>query len=574
MNHSALSSLDPRPSFRARASRATRRGLALAALLAAAGAGQSARAQAPAATAVNARIASVTVYAHGALVQRRGELPGGNGHYVIEGLPAQLDASSVRVRTNAGVISKVEAHQRVRPRASNARVQELNDALRAAERELQGVDDQMRVQDLLEAHVTRLLEREREAHRAEIDSGRPNTESWQASYEFAQRRLNEGRTAKRTLAWQAEDLKTRIADLQRQIGDATGNAVQVHDVHFSLSGVQSGPVRFELDAFLHGAGWNPLYDLRADGQLKNVGLEARASVRNSTGEDWSEVELLLSTAQPHRGAQGPDPIPQWVGVLEPGEAPRQSKTRDSFFLGRTETAAAAGAPALDQVEEVTQEASGLSVRYRLPRPETVQSRDAATEVLITSLALPLQAERVCVPALDTTVWMRGKAKNASEWTFLPGRTSVYFGADFVGNGWMDIVRPNEEIALHLGPDQGISVERIQLEGQRKDPGFMSSKQSLVEGWKITIENMSAAAANADGSVDVIVREVLPRSRDSRVTVSLEEAKPEPSKDARWTKEREEQGFLTWVVRVPKGGKSEITWRSRIAYPEKVELQRF
>jgi uncharacterized protein (TIGR02231 family) len=214
------------------------------------------------------------------------------------------------------------------------------------------------------------------------------------------------------------------------------------------------------------------------------------------------------------------------------------------------------------------------VRYRLPRPETVQSRDAATDVLITSLKLPLQSERVCVPALDTTVWMRGKAKNQSEWTFLPGRTSVYFGADFVGNGWMDIVRPNEEIALHLGPDQGISVERLQLEGQRKDPGFMSSKQALVEGWKITIENLAAAAANPDGSVDVIVREVLPRSRDSRVTVSLEETKPELSKDARWAKEREEQGFLTWVVRVPKGAKSEIVWRSRIAYPEKVELERY
>src|SRR5206468_9066252 len=78
------------------------------------------------------------------------------------------------------------------------------------------------------------------------------------------------------------------------------------------------------------------------------------------------------------------------------------------------------------------ESQGLSVHFKLAKKETVQSRDEPTTVLVGTGELSIAPERVCVPALDTTVWLRARAKNTSPWVLLPGSAAVFFGADYLG----------------------------------------------------------------------------------------------------------------------------------------------
>jgi hypothetical protein len=72
---------------------------------------------------------------------------------------------------------------------------------------------------------------------------------------------------------------------------------------------------------------------------------------------------------------------------------------------------------------------------------------------------------------------------------------------------------------------------------------------------------------------LIVREALPRATDDRIQVELADAKPEPSADERWKKDRAEQGIVTWVVRVPRGAETAITWRLKISFPEGSRITR-
>jgi uncharacterized protein (TIGR02231 family) len=58
-----------------------------------------------------------------------------------------------------------------------------------------------------------------------------------------------------------------------------------------------------LPTVVSGASWTPLYDLRAKistspKEPSTVSLHYRASISQSTGEDWSNVSLTLSTASP------------------------------------------------------------------------------------------------------------------------------------------------------------------------------------------------------------------------------------------------------------------------------------
>jgi uncharacterized protein (TIGR02231 family) len=337
----------------------------------------------------------------------------------------------------------------------------------------------------------------------------------------------------------------------------------------------------DIEYRVGNAGWAPQYDLRAASDGKSVDLSYRAQVWQQSGEDWTDAEIALSTAQPQIGAQGPDPQPIKLRLFDP-------KDRRPAPTGRAEGKDLRGlgylsddkvAPATDMAAEAAPrpfasiESQGLSVRFRLARKETIESRDAPTNVLIGQAKLDATPEYFATPSLSTSVWLRGKTKNTSVWTLLPGRASVYFGADFIGHAQLAAVQPGEEFTLHLGPDPALTIERKQIEDLKKAPGVFGSKTTQVEGWRIHIKNSGAAATGPDGKATIFVREALPQSSDDRIKVELSESTPQPSVAARWKQERDEQGLLTWVLSVPKNGEADIVWQSKVSFPEGTQVLR-
>jgi hypothetical protein len=107
----------------------------------------------------------------------------------------------------------------------------------------------------------------------------------------------------------------------------------------------------------------------------------------------------------------------------------------------------------------------------------------------------------------------------------------------------------------------------------KGPGFLSSRAEKIEGWRVHVENHGAVATRANGAVSVIVREVLPRSRDERIEVELSKCEPKVSKDERWKQDLDEKSIHTWVLDVPKGGATDLVWQATISYPKGAELVR-
>jgi len=518
------------------------------------------------------RIEDVTVYANTALVHRAGAL-NGSGSYVLRGLPFTLDPATIRVRSDKGAIVSVEVRPRTQEVAPSERVEALRQRLDVARTELRVANDVAAVADGLAKHLAGLMEVQQGAQREDVRAGRPSIEAWEASWTFAAKKLADVRAAQRDAQAQVAAKERVVQELERELGRLqAGGSVPVQDVLVSLEG--DGASRLDVEYLVSGAGWRPLYELRCASDLAQVDLTYRAEVHQASGEDWEAVSLALSTAQPHRGAQGPEPEPVWLSLWKPapsGRAPASVAAERLSSLGYSVDQAvdrkAVGKDAGDAESFATVDAQGLSVRFQLPRRETVQSREQPTSVLVGQSELAVDVERTCVPAIDPTVWMRGRTKNTSMWTLLPGLASVFLGQDFLGRAQVDLVQPGQELTLHLGADPHVTVERTRTQDLEKGPGFLSSRASKVEGWRIHMENHGAPTRAADGSVDVIVREVLPRSSDERLEVELTGEQPRTSTDERWKQDRDEKGILTWVVRVPKNGSTDIVWESTVSYPK-------
>jgi uncharacterized protein (TIGR02231 family) len=533
---------------------------------------------------LDSKIVEVTVYGGSASVRRRASLPAAGGKVVLAGLPAALDPESVRVRCEGGEVIGVETRDRVQRSVPDARLAELAARVKERQRALAVLEDERSVMSAMSGHVQRLLAQEEEIHAGEVRNGRPDPESWKANMDFLRRELGDLAREGREQDWRLEEARVALAEAETALGAMRGGAgVRVRDVLVDVLDAQADGGVLEVEYVVGNAGWHPLYDLRAKKDLSGVELVYRARVWQQSGEDWKEAAILLSTAQPQRGAQGPDPLARWVSLFDPrgralarasgAEAPADKDSGDRRASKQAQRPAAGGPTSPGPGEPVfaAVQSEGLSVRFRLARTETIESRPQPTTVLIGRKDLAIAPEHYVVPELDLTVWLRAKAKNTSEWVMLPGRASVYFGADFVGQAELEAVQVGQELVLHLGADPGLTVTRTETEDLLDQPGVFGSKTTRKRAWKIAVANHGAFSAARDGAVDVIVHEVLPKATDDRIDVSIRKAAPALREDERWKKEREERGVLTWVLRVPRGATQTIELATSIAYPEDLEL---
>ena len=500
-------------------------------------------------TPLTAPISEVVVYGSAARVQRGTELPGG-GLFVVPGLPGTLDPDSVRVRLSQGSVVSVEVDDRHARAVPDARVQELRAKLDALLVQRREADDARVVAAVTRDHFLLLLEKEESAHRDEVEQGRVNADTWDENLAYVTKGLKAAQADLRAVEQQLAQLDTAIKDGQAALGEAESGEVLLRDVVVDV--LAGAGARLELEYLVGSAGWTPQYDLRTAADARSVELSYRARVWQRTGEDWTECALVLSTAQPQRGAQGPDPRPITVRIRDPRAMPADAALSRGDTLDKEEAAqlramgyVGADEPAegfLFETFETSVQNQGLSVQFRLPRPETIESRERPSTVLVGQQALEVEPEHVVVPALDTTVWLRGRTKNSTPWVMLPGEASVYFGSDYIGQGTFEQpVMTDQEFTLHLGADPGLTCERVQTQDLHEEPSFLSKQQSHVASFRVQLENHGATAAEPDGSVLVAVREAIPRPGDDRIEVELESESARPSTDERWKQELDELG---------------------------------
>jgi len=517
-------------------------------------------------------IESVTVYPTSALVTRTSRAPG-PGEYVFLGLPEGLDPETVRLRAEGLEVMGIETHARFVRAVPSERLAELKAQEAALLAGLESLKANQRAAESHAAFYAELLAAGPQTEPTSAES--PSATLWEQGAAF----LVEGYTAALGTKREAvekvfakgEELKTLRAEI------ATGDGGQGHtvqDVSVSLDGPRGRAGALELSYLVGGVSWAPTYDLRADQRLASVELVYRADVRQATGEDWSDVELLLSTANPEVGAMAPPLGALWLSLWDPEV--RRGRSSSSWGLASkaapVESQAAPASPEpTDSFATVLQGAGSL--RYRVARRESIPSRTDSSRVLVGRANLDVEAEHRCVPALDTNVWLRARTTNTSPWVMLDGPAAVYFGGDFVGRTQLGLVRLGERFGLDLGMDPGVTVERVELERTSGSAGFFGSRKTETQAYRLVFEAHGAVGTLPNGAVRVFVQEVLPRSNDERLKVELDHAVPPLSKAERWQKTRDDEGVLTWELDVAMGAERTIEWGFELTLPEDLEVVR-
>lgn len=534
---------------------------------------------------------AVTVYQDRAAVTRLAKVEVVPGEQLIElaELPIALNESSLQADgkgtvevTILDIASRVEHTQQT----VNPRVRELEDEKRGLERQVQSLEEQVK---LLNAETASLKSLEiAMTHTGGNETPRPSFKELTEMLPFlaAQRKRISDET--QAIDRQRESLADRLRVLERQLAELRGTGAKAHRVvSVRLQSAAAGKFDLRVTYQVPKAGWTPLYDARLRSDTREVELTYFGSVRNGTGENWKDVALTLSTAQPSQGGGAPEPAPWIVDVAQPimprSRPAMQDKAETSAFsakVAREQNVGAinSGAVALaaplppEEIQAQRQVVSRVdraltSATFKIETPIALPSDNTSKKVAIAQVRLPTGLLYKTTPKSREAAFLGAKVTNTTEFPLLAGAVNVFLDNAFVATSGLKSVMAGEKFDLALGVDEGISVKRRLVNRFSEDTGITG------KGRRVTYEILLTVANNKKTPERVEVREAVPVSRNEKIEVSL--ASPQErelgSPDSAKEIVRDVEGRLTWRLNLKPGEKRDLTLKFSIEHPANLSV---
>lgn len=280
-------------------------------------------------------IDSVRCHRRGAVVRRLAQLPdlapGSETRIRIADLPLSLDDGTVRLSASGpAVVFDTAIGLEAAERTSAQRSQEEQQLDRATAEEATLRADLTCVEEML-----RLLQGVEVWRRPDGAEGEPPQEIDVAArlslLEFRRARVESLLMERRSLRASIERVKQERQQLQHAVQRLAGSLLpKPNELRKSVVAtlrVQSDAAHAEtaltLEYFVAAARWAPSYVLRADMARGRATMELRAYVHQSTGEDWSSVNVSLSTAELMRFTELPELTSLRIGRAQSAPKKRQ-----------------------------------------------------------------------------------------------------------------------------------------------------------------------------------------------------------------------------------------------------------
>lgn len=247
-------------------------------------------------------IKEVTVYPNAARIRRiqRITLKKGENELIIKGLPEIITEESVRIEAGNSsqvkildILSRdhfIESYDENKYRTEMKKLEELGLKQNKLEAQFRNFTDEF----LLFLNKENLSDTDFADLRQTIV-----VKNWDEFFLFVRKTLTENRNSARDILFQWIDLQKEIEAASKNLEELTSyEKMKEHEIVAHLEAPE------ELEEELHvlylqpGVSWHPAYTLMADIQNKLVSINLYGMISQTTGEDWENINVVLSTAIP------------------------------------------------------------------------------------------------------------------------------------------------------------------------------------------------------------------------------------------------------------------------------------
>jgi uncharacterized protein (TIGR02231 family) len=545
------------------------------------------------------KIDAVTVFPSGAEVTRtiNVKLKAGEHSLLIGDVTGEAVAASIRVEASATgklEIGSVDA-RRISLSSSDPAV--AQSSRKKIEDQIQTLNDTNAAQDAViqaaEMQQGYLENLAKLPQTPAAGGGAAPKEDWNALFGVIGSGMGEVSKTIAAAKLKQREISRQIEDLNKQLAAAGGKFEDRTEVRIYVSAAEALDASLTLRYQVQSASWSPFYDARLatgdkeKGASPTLALTRRASVLQTTGEDWDGVSLSLSTARAGASTAAPQLAMLSVdfGRLAPAGSPysnsdaspvmykqamapqqqMQTEAFDGLDNRKLEENQAPAKRALGRAPEKPAYAAVTAFQavYGIPGRTVIKSTGEAKRLQIMSEDTEPSLMVQTAPRIDHTAYLyaRFTLPKASS-PLLQGQVSLFRDGVFVGTGQLPQLSPGEDYDLGFGSDERVKVKRAVLEDKKGETGTFSTSQVEERRYQITVKNLHTRSVQ----VQVLDRIPIAMRDDIKVEFSMDKGPQPDEKDV-----NDKRGVMLWKIGAEPGEEKQIAFGCRVTAPATLPL---
>lgn len=323
-----------------------------------------------------------------------------------------------------------------------------------------------------------------------------------------------------------------------------------------------------LNYYITNAGWTPSYDLRAQSNDQNIKLTYKAQIHQQSGNDWNNVKLVLSTANPNRSYQIPSLNPWYLGYNYGYDYRKHKNAKDMYgTVPGVANGAYAEKMTMDS-ETSTNALAQTSVDYTVVNENVIETeyeiklnynipsdgKEHFAAILMKDLKTFFRYK--AVPKLNNSVYLTAVLPDWEDAITMGGQASIYYDGSYVGATSLVPGGTEDTIQLSLGIDKNVAIKRQKI----KDKCYaklLDNDKVHQYTYEITMKNSRA------NKIEIEVLDQLPLTQDKSVTIDR--------KELSGAKYDELTGLLTWRTVIQAKDSKKLTLVYQIKAPKTMPL---
>ncbi|MBN2019986.1 MAG: mucoidy inhibitor MuiA family protein [Sedimentisphaerales bacterium] len=559
----------------------------------------------------------VIVYRGQALVIRtiEAELPEGSSEIIVRGLPDKLINDTLSAQAPQGVtISSVRYREKKTGEDNRQEVKELETRIEQFRKDQYETRRELEISGWMFDRFGRYWDLPAEIGRADQNRPALAPEDLEKMASFLEKRSSEWHKNRVKNELKQQEIDKELGKLEKKLNELRSQVSKFEkEAVISVTQNRKGRVNIKLSYIVGGANWLPQYNIRAHQDKATVSVEYNALVFQTSGEDWNDVSVKLSTAVPAMVAASPAVEPMKVTLGKAGSAPHTgAKTRalapaagvqvqeeymdlsrqmDEYQARRQQSAAKGkwgqtelNKAAMDnqilelradkdaaqviqaRAKQIAQ-VEGISVTYDIPGRLWVPSKTEQQLVNIASFESKADFVFVGSPILTNYVYVEGQIANDSDTILLAGPASMYRDVEFAGKGQVEMVTKGEKFTAGFGVDSQIRISR-EMKDKKVDTLFGNRIDKFE--YRIAIENYK------NTPVRLRLVERIPYTEDNRIEIREFATNTPLSKDQDYLRTLKDKGILRWDIELAPNAVSDkarvVTYGYTMKYDNEMQIQ--
>jgi len=488
---------------------------------------------------IKATLTEVTVYAQGAQMHHKANysVNAGVTEIIIEGISAFIDPKSIQVKGTGDLVLLDTKFSFYYPQPSNGLnqgaslkikrdIQLLEDSLRVMDFDIRDIQDEINVLNASKSIIaSNGMVRSIGKVNDSINLLKQTIEYYTLKMNELNKKIIVLEKKRQEKAFKKILMETRLTDLQNyqnNNGEIENNKSPIPRITITVSAKSAVTGKLNFSYVVSNAGWTPIYDLRSDGTTGKIELTYKAEVFQSTGLDWDNIKLNISTNNPYVNKTKPTLNPWYIDYNIYKSENRKGKMDKLQEVQITSQALFNRGYAYSEDMDDDKNIMGadqfttvvhrlISAEFKIDLPYSIKSNNEKHMVLIKSTNLDTKFKYYTVPKLDASVYLVAQMTKLDELQLVPGQANIFFDGSYIGETYIDPTTMDDTLNLSLGKDPSIVVKRTLLKKELKDR-IIGDKRERTFAYSIEISNQKSS------SIEIVIQDQLPITQNADINI--------------------------------------------------------